>query len=104
MHKRWRSSFKYCNKSIWSNSIPQSKPNQIWLTRVWKLRDISEENLYVDTPVCVVGFHAVDLDSASVNDLFIPSQVGLMIGFLGICSVLFVVPPNLMNEKKSPSF
>jgi len=46
----------------------------------------------------------VDLDSASVNDLFIPSQVGLMIGFLGICSVLFVVPPNLMNEKKSPSF
>ena len=23
----------------------------------------------------VVGFHAVDLDSASVNDLFIPSQV-----------------------------
>ena len=104
MHKRWRSSFKYCNKSIWSNSIPQSKPNQIWLTRVWKLRGTSEENLCVDTHVCVVGFHAVDLDSASVNDLFIPSQVGLMIGFLGICSVLFVVPPNLMNEKKSPSF
>ena len=32
----------------------------------------------VDTHVCVTGFHAVDLDSASVNDLFIPSQVRLM--------------------------
>lgn len=29
-----------------------------------------------------VGFHAVDLDSASVNDLFIPSQVSLMSKFL----------------------
>ena len=36
-----------------------------------KRRDTSEQNLYA----CVAGFHAVDLDSASVNDLYIPSQV-----------------------------
>ena len=52
--------------------------HQILLTRVMKWRDISEENLNA----YVAGFHAVDLDSASVNDLFIPSQVRLMIGFL----------------------
>ena len=32
----------------------------------------------VDTLVCFAGFHAVDLDSASVNDLFIPSQVSVI--------------------------
>lgn len=34
--------------------------------------------MHADTLVCFAGFHAVDLDSASVNDLFIPSQVSLM--------------------------
>ena len=73
--------------------------NQILLTHVCKWKDTSEENLYVDTRVCVVGFHAVDLDSASVNDLFIPSQVRLMTGFLLVG--LYGVPPNLTNEKRT---
>lgn len=38
--------------------------------------------MYVDIHVCFAGFHAVDLDSASVNDLFIPSQVSLLSGFI----------------------
>lgn len=59
----------------------QSKQKQIFLTRVLMWCETSEENVYVETRVCFTGFHAVDLDSASVNDLFIPSQVSFMIGF-----------------------
>lgn len=54
-----------------------------------------------------VGFHAVDLDSASVNDLFIPSQVRERLSFVllehqkgNICTVVFCINErNVVIEK-----
>ena len=81
----------------------QSKPKQILLTRVLKCCETSEENVYVESLVCITGFHAVDLDSASVNDLFIPSQVSFMIGFYSCWSGLPLwfrcyASPKLVND------
>lgn len=43
--------------------------------------------MHVHPVVCFAGFHAVDLDSASVNDLFIPSQVSSINKFLTLAVV-----------------
>ena len=62
--------------------------------------------MYVDAYVYVAGFHAVDLDSASVNDLFIPSQVSQFNDRVSSCwsgfhSDLYVIPPQVHERKRT---
>ena len=59
--------------------------NYILLCFLYEYWEETGENLPIDQVDCFAGFHAVDLDSASVNDLFIPTQVSLIDKFLSGC-------------------